>query len=237
MSTEEFIAKCRQVHKNRYDYSLVEYVNGKTLVKIICRVHGVFEQTPSNHLHHLKNCKKCATIFIKRKKVRNKINQKFEGLSQPISYKVIPLSKGFVCKVSNEDFEYLKNIPWCFCNNYAYNSKLGYMHRLIMNPPENMVVDHIKQSDTLDNRRTNLRVCSYSQNNYNTRGFSKSSSEYKGVCRLKNYWKAQIGFNGKNINIGVFKSEIEAAKAYDKKARELFGEFAHLNFKTKTNDK
>ena len=50
MTTLEFVRKAMLVHGNKYDYSLVEYVNTKTLVKIICREHGIFEQIPANHL-------------------------------------------------------------------------------------------------------------------------------------------------------------------------------------------
>ena len=51
LTTEEFISKAREVHGDRYDYSKVEYKNAKTKVKIICPIHGVFEQSPDAHLH------------------------------------------------------------------------------------------------------------------------------------------------------------------------------------------
>ena len=55
---EEFITKVKAIHNNEYDYSLVEYVNNRTKVKIICKIHGIFEQNPNNHLNgqHCPNC-------------------------------------------------------------------------------------------------------------------------------------------------------------------------------------
>ena len=58
MTTEEFIARAKQVHGDKYDYSLVVYVNAHTKIKIICPVHGVFEQTPDKHLRG-QGCGKC----------------------------------------------------------------------------------------------------------------------------------------------------------------------------------
>lgn len=157
---------------------------------------------------------------------------KFKDLIQPEDYKLIPLTKGKFAKVDNEDFEKLKNINWVYNNKYARNIKSGYMHRFIMNTPINMDTDHINH-DTLDNRKYNLRICSRSKNNMNTISVDvNKKSIYKGVTWFKRdlKWKSQIMINYKNIHIGYFTSEIEAAKAYDKKAKELFGEFALTNF-------
>lgn len=157
---------------------------------------------------------------------------KFKDLVQPKDHKLIPLTQGKFAKVDNEDFEELKNINWVYNNKYARNIKAGYMHRLIINTPINMDTDHINH-DTLDNRKSNLRICSRSKNNMNTISIDvNKKSIYKGVTWFKrdSKWKSQIMINYKNIHIGYFSSEFEAAKAYDKKAKELFGEFALTNF-------
>ena len=60
--TQLFISKANKIHKNRYDYSKVNYINAKTKITIICREHGDFHQTPSNHLSNY-NCQKCAKNF------------------------------------------------------------------------------------------------------------------------------------------------------------------------------
>ncbi len=93
-----------------------------------------------------------------------------------------------------------------------------------------MYCDHIN-GDGLDNRRSNLRIASPSQNVMNQKKRTKTSSKFKG-CYLEkstNKWVARITVNYKNIIIGRFKDELKASFAYDEKAKELFGEFAKLN--------
>jgi hypothetical protein len=104
------------------------------------------------------------------------------------------------------------------------------MHREIMGAAEGQVVDHINH-DGLDNRRCNLRVCSHAENVRNQRGQRGRSSGYKGVSRDRRLgkWRAQIWHNGKHTYLGLFESEAAAARAYNAKARDLFGAFAYLN--------
>jgi len=107
------------------------------------------------------------------------------------------------------------------------------MHRLIMNAPEGLVVDHIDRNG-LNNRKCNLRLCTKAQNVQNSRPRRNRSSKYKGVFwnKLNKKWSASIHKGDKRIYLGGFDDEIEAALAYDRKAAELFGEFAYLNFRT-----
>lgn len=152
---------------------------------------------------------------------------------QPKDYKLIPLSKGKFAKVDNNDFEEISKHNWCFSsNNYAYNHSLGFMHRFIMNTPKHLDTDHIN-GDGIDNRRINLRTCTTIENCRNQRKRKNSSSKYKGVhfCKIMNKWKFSIKKDNKTSFYGYSETEEEAAKAYDKKAKELFGEFAYLNFK------
>lgn len=58
-TTKQFIEKAKEIHGERYDYSLVDYVNSKKKIKIVCPIHGVFEQTPNGHLRGY-NCPLCA---------------------------------------------------------------------------------------------------------------------------------------------------------------------------------
>lgn len=104
------------------------------------------------------------------------------------------------------------------------------LHRLIMQPPPRLVVDHIN-GNTLDNRRANLRVCTNAENIRNSR-INTGSSRFKGVYydKAKARWKAQIGYDNQRFHIGFYATEEEAAIAYDLKANELFGQYAHLNF-------
>ena len=103
------------------------------------------------------------------------------------------------------------------------------MHREIINAPAGMQIDHIN-GNGLDNRKANLRLCNNAQNQQNRRKRSRATSLFKGVGWHDNRWRARITVNGKQIEIGRFKSEFLAAEAYDQKAIELFSEFANLNF-------
>jgi hypothetical protein len=108
------------------------------------------------------------------------------------------------------------------------------MHRLITGAHKGDIVDHIN-GNTLDNRCSNLRLCTPLQNARNTHA-RRSSSGYKGVHRLKTStnwkkpWVARIGIEGERVYLGKYKTAEEAAKKYDEAALEHFGEFANLNF-------
>jgi len=104
------------------------------------------------------------------------------------------------------------------------------MHRAILNAPPRMDVDHIN-GNGLNNTRENLRLCTRSQNMMNQR-LKGGTSRFRGVSWLKGgaKWHAQVRANGKRLHLGLFTDETEAAMAYDAAARELFGDFARLNF-------
>lgn len=148
--------------------------------------------------------------------------------------KKIKLTQGQFALVDDEDYEKVNQFKWCAHWNvnhfYAKNNKKGRMHRYIMNTPVGMFTDH-KNHNTLDNQKSNLRICTYQQNQANRKKQKGISSKYKGVCWDKQVrkWLVGIRFNQKRINLGRFKSEIKAAIAYNKKAKELFGAFALLN--------
>jgi hypothetical protein len=105
------------------------------------------------------------------------------------------------------------------------------MHRVIMNAPAGLVVDHIDH-DGLNNTRNNLRLCTPRQNRYNLPPLPNGTSKYKGVhwSKSRRKWRVGIKCGPNAYHIGFFKSEIQAAKAYDKAAKEFFGEYAYLNF-------
>jgi HNH endonuclease len=110
--------------------------------------------------------------------------------------------------------------------------KFVLIHREIMGFPKGKQVDHIN-GNTFDNRRKNLRICSHSENQMN-RGRTKSNKTgFKGVFLLHgkygDYFIASIRVNGKSLHIKCCKSAVEAAKAYNEKAKELHKEFAFQN--------
>ena len=148
----------------------------------------------------------------------------------------IPLSQNEFAIVDNEDLRLLNGYKWSLVTKSqlryarrAVGKKSVYMHRVIMNAPAGVQVDHIN-GNGLDNRKANLRLCNYAQNQQNRRKRRRATSLFKGVGWHDNRWRARITVNGKQIEIGRFKSEFLAAEAYDQKAVELFGEFANLNF-------
>lgn len=109
-------------------------------------------------------------------------------------------------------------------------NKTILLHRLLLDAPPNYVVDHIN-GITTDNRRSNLRIATYSQNNMNQK---IKLTKYKGI-KWKNderKWQARIALHGKEISLGQFMCPILAALKYDNAALQLFGEYARLNFPT-----
>ena len=147
----------------------------------------------------------------------------------------IPLGNGLFATVDAADYEKLSRYKW-YANRhgrkiYAICRKQGkdvYMHRMIMRPRKGYFVDHI-DGNGLNNRRCNLRVCTARQNVVN-RAPCGGSSRFVGVYRKRNKWQAEIRCEGKYFYLGLFDDEVEAAKARDRKAYELHGEYAYLNF-------
>lgn len=158
--------------------------------------------------------------------------------------------------VDDEDYEMLMKWNWCVYKNgnnlYAARGnsansefRTTHMHRVIMNSPKGLSVDHIDHNG-LNNQKSNLRNCTQAQNQWNKAGIVDATSKYKGVClaTCKNphitkkgvrreyvyyRWRADIVCNKKHYWLGFFKTQEEAAKAYNEKAKELHSDFAVLN--------
>lgn len=158
----------------------------------------------------------------------------------------IPLTQGQVALIdaASAGLVFGEGLHWfaissnlCFYaarNQYGpggHREKLIYMHRLILRLEPGEFVDHINRIGT-DNRLANLRRCTRSENQANRRRSRSNSSGFKGVYfdRSKGKWRAGIQIAGKPIFIGLFEDKILAARAYDRAAKEEFGEFAVVNF-------
>jgi hypothetical protein len=108
------------------------------------------------------------------------------------------------------------------------------LHRYILGVSDPLVdVDH-QDDDPLNNTRRNLVACTHQQNiaRARKRSLNTCTSRFKGVSwdKFRKKWRASIGHNYKALLVGRFDTEIEAARAYDQKAKELFGDFVRLNF-------
>ena len=126
---------------------------------------------------------------------------------------------------------------YLFVNLYS-NVKTSHkkIHRLvaeafILNLTNLPCVDH-KDRNCLNNHLSNLRWCTQKENQRNRSKNKNGTSMYKGVSfhKTANKWTAQIVHDGQKIHLGSFSDESEAGRAYDRKAKELFKDFAHLNF-------
>lgn len=151
----------------------------------------------------------------------------------------IRLNDGTFAIVDAEDFERLSTYGWSVKGDgYAnYRDALPngarptiYMHREIIGAKDGEYVDHIN-GDPRDNRKSNLRIVTISQNAMNRGRNRNNKSGYKGVsyASRERKWLAQIGVNGKNIIIGRFDCKHSAAIAYNNEAKKLHGEFAYQN--------
>jgi len=159
----------------------------------------------------------------------------------------IPLTRGQVALIDDEDYELVSQYKWTAQwyprpkTFYAYRSYRKTdgtwdsrgMHTYLMDG----MCDH-KNHNGLDNRRSNLRLASHSENNMNKRKRAGTSSQYKGVHwrEDRQQWYACIKINRDETHLGTFTSEIEAAYAYDDAARCLFGEYAYPNFPSRWED-
>lgn len=155
----------------------------------------------------------------------------------------IALTKGFVARISPEDFLRFGALVWHAIvtpDGHVYAARtvhsharkhMVYLHREILDAATGSVVDHVN-GDTLDCRRSNLRLTTPTGNARNRRADRTSTSSFIGVSwdARNRKWIAQIKYDGRNRFLGRFADEAEAARAYDTAAREHFGEHARPNF-------
>lgn len=164
-------------------------------------------------------------------KHRMSMNEPAESLSRKIA-----LTQGKFAIVDAVDYELLNQWKWYFCNGYAarrakkgerIKTALVKMHRIIARTPQGRETDHIN-GNKLDNRRSNLRICTHSQNGCNRSASKSSLLGFKGVSASKQTrrFKARITIRGKRIHIGYFDTPELASLAYRAASMNHHGAFA-----------
>lgn len=161
--------------------------------------------------------------------------------------KELQLSDGNIALVDDADYALVSRYRWHTTRTHGRGRRIArlyaryhdnanhcfiLLHRLVLNAPPGVMVDHIN-GDGLDCRRSNLRFCTRSQNGQNSRGRRVSSaSGFKGVSWHKQVkrWRAEIQAEGHCKHLGCFDEPKDAARAYDRAALKYFGDFARLNF-------
>lgn len=155
--------------------------------------------------------------------------------------KRIPLTKGYWVTVDDEDWPEMMLWSWyaeevgdkvyaCRRDHDLPGKPKVYMHRQLLGAGVDQKVDH-RDLDGLNNRRKNLRLATQAGNTTNRpKNRRNASSPFKGVVRSRTRWLAQIEHKGKRRHLGMFDDQVSAARAYDSAAKDLFGEFAYLNF-------
>jgi hypothetical protein len=152
------------------------------------------------------------------------------------SVKIPVISKGIVYYyiIDKFDLERSQCYAWSYANGYIYNGKHRMLlHRFLMyvlDKPE-VKIDHIN-GNKLDNRKSNLRICTSQQNNMNQKKSKSNTTGFKGVSldKKSGKYQTQIQKDRNLMHLGRFSSAEEAARCYDKYAKLHFGEFARLNF-------
>jgi len=212
-------------------------LNGRWLARITVhnkhRHLGVFSSEEDAHKAYLE-----ARVKFPCKKPRNPKQPTMSGKPRVAKgTRAIPLTQGYWTIVSVEDYKWASKRSWHASTGtvagtvYVYGHMEGkpvLLHRLVANAPKGSKVLH-KDGNTLNNVRSNLLVTDTSGIQRHRRKNQNSPYNYKGVRFHKNKWYAHISCHGHRIHIGVFETEILAAKAYDKKASVLFGDVATLN--------
>ncbi len=142
--------------------------------------------------------------------------------------------------IDTEDVNKLKKFKWCvfkrnknrpYYPSTTVRGKTHYLANILMGFKSNnrIMIDHIDRNP-LNNQKSNLRICTVSQNGCNRGKNKNNTSGYKGVYLKPNgKWNAVIGTNGQYINLGTFSEKVDAARAYNDAALLYHGEFSYLN--------
>lgn len=233
-----YVGKCRMCAYASQPSKGQQFFNGKLLLPhyLLCTNHP---DSPGQ-LRDVMETETCRNFqqkpwFPDRSKKARKEPDRATHASDD-NVRQIALGHGRFAIVDAADYEWLSRYKWCASNKqgtiYAIRrtkkGKTVYMHREVTRAPKGTVVDHIDHN-TLNNRQCNVRVCTDRQNQAN-KGPHGGASGYVGVYPRNGNWEAGITWRGRHYYLGRFSDPVEAAKARDRKAYELHGPYAYLNF-------
>lgn len=167
----------------------------------------------------------CYTHYLQYKKhgetkdIISRRNEYFKTVGIEVAYK----EDNLIAVIDEEDLEKVIKYKWRYNGRYVTTYKY-LLHRLIMNAKQGEVVDHIN-GNTLDNRKSNLRICSVKENTRNHKRYSTNTSGHGGVYKNRNRWRARIKVDNKLINLGSYENIEDAVKARKEAEKKYFGEF------------
>ena len=170
----------------------------------------------------------------------SEIKRKYNTYDLSGEYGIGYTSKGEEFYFDLEDYDKIKDYCWCF-NDQDYvvaHNKSGNnirLHRLILNINDKDIIIEDKNRRKNDNRKSNLRIATKSENAMNRPADIRSTTGYKGVHKVGNKYTANIGLNNETIYLGIFDSVEDAAECRYRNEKEIFGEFAY-NEEVITND-
>ena len=184
-------------------------------------------------------CSRHYTQLKKFGKITDRINFNLNNITIKENIAIIDLydkhdSKIAECIIDAEDIDKVKKLGWHLAKSgrytqYCGNYKIGLIHRYLLDVMDpSVVVDHINQNG-LDNRKSNLRICSNQNNICNCKIPKNNKSGCKGVywSKDKNKWTVQVTINNKTKYIGRFDSYEDAVKARQEASKQYYGEFAN----------
>lgn len=182
-----------------------------------------------------KNTQSCGCLHKESCSAMHNANVKHNAFDVCNDFVKMYTLKGEVFYIDVEDLSKVKEYCWYInSNGYVCTSQRGdfghELHRLVMNCPDDMVVDHIGGENTRnDNRKTNLRLATIGQNVINRKTSKKNTSGIAGVSWHKGAkkWRARIGINGKTINLGLYKDKNDAILARKEAEKLYFGEYSY----------
>lgn len=182
-------------------------------------------------------CSRHYNQMLKYGKILDRINSNTNNITIKDEIAIIDLYDTIGNKIGEtiidaEDVDLVKQYSWSLSNGrhtqYCKSNQVGQLHRLVMNAPKGMVVDHINHNG-LDNRKSNLRICTNQENICNCEIPKNNKSGCKGVywAKDKNKWTVQVTINNKTIYIGRYTNLEEAIEARKEASKKYYNEFAN----------